>query len=623
MSVLFKKILTYQENIRILLIMYNKPIIHIALSGCFVVVPLAFVPWHFHAFEAGKWFAFIACMLLAAGCFAFSSCFHLSLPIPRSRLSLAVAVYGGYFVISFLYFPFTDTKYFLQTLCAIALFFLVSLTINLRERDYLLLTLIAAASVAALIGALQFFGITFIQGFHLYFGDVSFGLFKGMRVFGTLGHPNLLGGYCASLLPILAMFIFSSWKDLRKLQLSAYLIAMLLLSSALLFSRTRASWLATLCSFSVLALTYSKYRKRLLIGLCTLAFFGTLLVRIIPDLSDATSLRFRSTYYHDTISIIKDYPLFGRGPGTFNVYYPRYRDHRLAAKIGEQTRDFRVEHPHNEHLEQLSDGGLFGYGLFLWLLIEAFIRLLRRRALIDTAIAASLFGLLVEACFSQNLRFIAISSVFWLFLGMANLSVPQKEITLPEKFPHRNLLRTIGSLLVLLLCLYALRFSYRLTHADTLLKTGMDHYFSQRLPEAIAAFRAVIADDKKNKQAWYYLASASNAMHEPEQAITAYQQLLLLDPNFLRANFLLADLYLQQNQPEKALMHLRHQIAANSMDWEAYGLAAFIELQSNHVEAARSYLQEIQAIHAIIPVKADVLQQVEALLQQMPIPSAN
>lgn len=71
------------------------------------------------------------------------------------------------------------------------------------------------------------------------------------------------------------------------------------------------------------------------------------------------------------------------------------------------TGNYRVEHPHNEHLEILHDGGIIGYGLFVWMMIEVLLLLLRRKTLIATGVAVSLFGLLLDGLFSQNLRQIA------------------------------------------------------------------------------------------------------------------------------------------------------------------------------------------------------------------------
>ena len=70
------------------------------------------------------------------------------------------------------------------------------------------------------------------------------------------------------------------------------------------------------------------------------------------SLSDTMSLGIRFFYYANTIDMIKEKPFFGRGPGTFKVHYPMYRDKRTAFHLGETSMEYRVEHPHTMNISK-------------------------------------------------------------------------------------------------------------------------------------------------------------------------------------------------------------------------------------------------------------------------------
>ncbi len=73
----------------------------------------------------------------------------------------------------------------------------------------------------------------------------------------------------------------------------------------------------------------------------------------------------RPTIWKDTVPMIKDFPVFGTGFGTYIDAYTKYR-----TLPGETI----VDHAHNDYLELLSDGGLIGFLLFGWFFAAVGIR---------------------------------------------------------------------------------------------------------------------------------------------------------------------------------------------------------------------------------------------------------
>ncbi len=82
----------------------------------------------------------------------------------------------------------------------------------------------------------------------------------------------------------------------------------------------------------------------------------------------------RFIVWEDTLSIIKDYPVFGTGFGSFVHIYPGYR----TAK-----EQLIFEHAHNDYLELATDGGIVAVALVFWfvgaLLIKTYKTTKRRR----------------------------------------------------------------------------------------------------------------------------------------------------------------------------------------------------------------------------------------------------
>ena len=76
----------------------------------------------------------------------------------------------------------------------------------------------------------------------------------------------------------------------------------------------------------------------------------------------------RPVYWGNTNDIIRDFPLFGSGLGTFASLYPAYEEIPVQA---------RVSHAHNDYLEYISELGLVGAALLiggiLFMLVNSFL----------------------------------------------------------------------------------------------------------------------------------------------------------------------------------------------------------------------------------------------------------
>lgn len=573
----------------------------------FFLIPLIVWPNHFHLFEAMKVFVFLTVILLCGGVLLSSMLLYQKWLIPYRRLGCLVLGYWVYQVINWWIFPYTDTKYLVLLSGLIALFFIISAVTTPTHRNRLLHVIILAALISSIHGCLQYFGVGPFSRFGDYFGSKTGG---GVRIFTTFGHPNLLGGFYVFVLPLLLAFFLHSFQAKARLRCIYFGFVFVGAVVALFMAQARGAWLSAALTLGLFTMIYGKnaLRSRLakhplrsgLLACSAVAVLasGAWVLSTHTSLLDSTSLRIRALYYTTTLQMIRERPLFGRGIGTFSMYYPLYQDERIAARYGSPALDYRVEHPHNEHLEILHDSGLLGYGLFLWIIIEAARRLLRRKQVIETGLSLAVIGLLLDGLLSQNLRYVVIASLLWLAIGCANLRETPQPIAVP--FPATlPLWRLAGSGLVVLALVFPLRFAYRTMHADYYVKAGK-RLLAVPLPHvAVTWFHEARARDPQNPAILYDLASCYEQMHQPQQAIAVYQQLHEIHPTFRDLNFRLAQLYWQQGERATAKSYYEQQIAVNTIHWQSY--ARLVELASHAGNPAqgRRYLKHILAIRKV------------------------
>jgi O-antigen ligase len=197
-------------------------------------------------------------------------------------------------------------------------------------------------------------------------------------VTGTFVNRNYFAGYLVMAIPLATGFLVSrevgrsgrvnDWRrrlarlDGKTLILGFGVIIMIV---GLLVSTSRMGILSLLMSFSLIALLFRDptggnriYRvPALIFGLAMLwsAFMG-LDVVISRFFSVAKGLQSRWPIWVDTVQILRDFPVFGTGLGTFASIFPVYRSFHIRGI---------ATHAENDFLQLISDTGFLGAGLLL------------------------------------------------------------------------------------------------------------------------------------------------------------------------------------------------------------------------------------------------------------------
>jgi len=216
---------------------------------------------------------------------------------------------------------------------------------------------------------------------------------------GTFVNRNHFSGYLEMIVPLAIGLVIARvdllslmdlrWRD-RLLRLSEKKLATSLLVSlsiiamavAVIFSKSRSGLFLIVFSFILffgLMLQFfrgTEDQKRRTKKIIAIGFLVIVFISLYVGI-EATIERFaldkllregRPTYWANTTEIIKDYPVFGTGLGTFPSLYP---DKEEGEKL------IRLYHAHNDYLEYLSELGIVGFmlllGGILYILVKSFL----------------------------------------------------------------------------------------------------------------------------------------------------------------------------------------------------------------------------------------------------------
>ena len=239
-----------------------------------------------------------------------------------------------------------------------------------------------------------------------------------LRAYGTLPHPNILGGFVLILL--LGPIAFFMRKEKPN---NFYLLLLIPGVSLLALTFSRSAWLA-LIVFSLVLIWKSKHfdRKRLaiLLAIITLSFILTLLpyrqlvqARTISTSSHSEEFSFigRAWLSQEALKMMSEYPLTGVGIGSFVI--------ELARRAG---KGYVIEPVHNVLLLAGAELGISGFLLVIALSISFIYHLFKAQNPNAILAGATLTGLGIIGFFDHYLWTLApgrlmLGLVIGLFMG--------------------------------------------------------------------------------------------------------------------------------------------------------------------------------------------------------------
>jgi O-antigen ligase len=282
------------------------------------------------------------------------------------------------------FFPFATKIEFFKWFTLIGLFFFLlywkPLAKGQRTTKHLITVIMLVGVVESFYGIFEFFSghrhILYLEGS----GWMS-------SVTGTFINRNYFAGYLLMVIPLSVGFLFfreanqrisfHGWRHrLASLDGKALLLGfgVILMILGLFFSASRMGIISLLLSFSLSSLLFASHARGHKFAKTTVLIFSLAMLWAAWIGLDAVISRFfttsedfkmRSLFWVNTSQIIKDFPLFGSGLGTFAQIFPTYRSFPI--------RGF-VTHAENDFLQLVSDTGLVGTGILFALFLILFIK---------------------------------------------------------------------------------------------------------------------------------------------------------------------------------------------------------------------------------------------------------
>ena len=316
-----------------------------------------------------------------------------------------------------------------------------------NHEDFLHLAM-AAGVFASCYGILQYFRVELIWAKILnpY----------GNRSVSTFGNPNFISSYIVMLLPFTLACLMSARKASQRI---FYGFVFITYTAMLMSSLTRSSWGGAAAAVVTL-FVFREYRRKFLENRKFLGWFlsATLLIVVMWPAqslksfsSGLTERMSEGSGKFDSFSSLSlkadpgriyssvhqrmliwtsawqmglENPMFGKGWGLFENFYPFYQGGLLLNFANIRNLRTHANNAHNEILEIFSQTGLVGLGVYIWLavvLFAAFFRYYRASGPEErywiVPFAAALLGMFADNMFNVSLHFAVPALLFWWILG--------------------------------------------------------------------------------------------------------------------------------------------------------------------------------------------------------------
>ena len=423
---------------------WNKAI-EATLIALIISTPLVFYPYLVRIFNPPKELAFNILVIVGLMFWKLKMINKEEVKITRTPLNLPILAFMAICALSLLWSnsPMVSLLELPLFLAGPILYFIVVNNIHVElQVNRLLTTLLIISSLLGVYGIFQYNGIDFS------FWKANIGR---QQVFGLFGNVNYFAEYLIVSLPLAISLFLVTRNRVHKILL---FVGILAIGGSVILTFTRGSYLAIgLSSIFMFFLylvsqgkSFIKEHKNIFIFilvfiiLITFLFAlpnplnkpGTVISKIksrisISQFTEGSSLKRRIATWKFTGLMIKDHTLLGSGIGTF-----KYNSLNYQAKFFDQGENRSLypygiaDKSHNEYLQLGAELGIFGLGIFLWLMFTYFnygIKLLKRlkdkyKQGIVIGLMGGVVAVLVDAVFGFPLHLPATLVLFWLFIGL-------------------------------------------------------------------------------------------------------------------------------------------------------------------------------------------------------------
>ncbi|MCX5700038.1 MAG: O-antigen ligase family protein [Candidatus Omnitrophica bacterium] len=316
--------------------------------------------------------------------------------------------------------------------------------------------------------------VIIIAGFFYSIYGIISKIYLPTAAFSTFANRNHFSAYAQMIVPLVIAFALIIRSRIKRVLLVFAAAVMIL---AIFYSWSRAGRICFVASMIIFFILFRIKKPIGKFGLTFLAlsFFLVIFAGIIglfPLLNRFDTLNSplkaygdRLTFITDTLTLIKDFPVFGTGFGTYAEIIQKYKTSAIQVSY---------VFSHNEPIQLLAEIGIVGFLLSAFFLFSSFIRIFvlwfKRKndfaVFVTLACFVGLFSVSMHSFFDFVLHVPANSILFFIILGLAfraaSTSVNKStgdEFCIKLVLPKSLRFIVIGLILVVLVLLESLIFS--------------------------------------------------------------------------------------------------------------------------------------------------------------------
>jgi len=246
------------------------------------------------------------------------------------------------------------------------------------------------------------------------------------------GNYMHLGGMLMMGFVVCLSLLVNGYKDKngKLLRTLSYGVALIVIATALIMTKTRGSWLGAMVGFLIIALLIDRRLIIVAVLIVGTVFFtvkdNTYIERFknIVRVKKGDSAMERVHMWQSGLEMIKDRPIFGIGTANVGKIYPKYRK--------TEALEDHEGHLHNNFIQVAVIDGIPGLVFFIWIfsaMIFVQVRAVlknKTNALLLAGTAVSL-AFFVNGFFEYNLFSSQVALMFWFIMGVSLAQVRDTE----------------------------------------------------------------------------------------------------------------------------------------------------------------------------------------------------
>lgn len=311
-----------------------------------------------------------------------------------------------------------ELELFRIIVCFISFFLFLNIISNTEQRNFLVNFWLYGGFLSTIYGIMTHYGgFWIVRTPHVD------------RIFSTFGNPIFFAAFLVATIPfvIYKIILTDTWKS--KTIWTGFLLIFMV---ALYFTKTRASWIAF--GVSILILTFLLLKARTQKIIFVLCFIILAAGFTYKTKNVWTRQQGHLIIWRDSFKMLEMNPVLGVGIGAFHINFPNYASEELK-KIWPQAQNI-VNDAHSEFVQILSETGLVGFGIFLWIIFTFFFQTQKfiqhskdkNDIVLQSAGLSAVCGILVQNMFSVDMRFTITSFYLFSIFGILSSFSKSKEI---------------------------------------------------------------------------------------------------------------------------------------------------------------------------------------------------